>query len=238
MFGQIVNMIRRVVLSLFQLPQHCTKRLASTMRIPRPLFAWQLLLLSDVRAFGIQHPQVDGKSTQRLLSSTGGADKSLEAKDFSTEYHAPVMWKECIDSLLDCERSRVRGVDESENGDKEPLIFIDGTLGGGGHSAALLGRLDAGDILFGCDVDSEALETASERLARYMNHDGSVLPFFIPVHSNFGDLDSTVSQVKHPITEKVIVEEGVDGIILDLGVSSHQIDTAERGFAFMKVSES
>jgi 16S rRNA C1402 N4-methylase RsmH len=144
------------------------------------------------------------------------------------------MWKECVDSLLNCERSQARAGD-SDDSDKEPLIFIDGTLGGGGHSAALLQNLDAGDIVFGCDVDSEALETASNRLEKYMDHDGKELPFFIPVQSNFGELDSTVTEAKHPVTQQTIVEQGVDGILLDLGVSSHQIDTAERGFAFMKV---
>lgn len=234
------DMTRRGVLSLFKRSQDYTKQLFCTMRMSRPLFACQWLFVSNAAttsAFVTQHSQFRGKSTIRYLSSTGGIEKSPEDNVFSTEYHAPVMWKECVDSLLDCERSRSRGIQETDIRDMEPLIFIDGTLGGGGHSAALLENLDAGDILFGCDVDSEALETASERLKKYMDHDGSELPFFIPVHSNFGDLDYTVPQAQHPITQQTILEEGVDGILLDLGVSSHQIDTAERGFAFMKVSQ-
>lgn len=209
------------------------------MRMPQPLLLWQCLLLSkaaSTHAFGNHHSYFNGLS-RRFLSSTGETEKSLEDNEFSTEYHAPVMWKECIDSLLDCERSRAQA-DDSDDSDKEPLIFVDGTLGGGGHSAALLQKLGAGNIVFGCDVDSEALETASNRLEKYMNHDGKELPFFIPVQSNFGDLDSTVTEMKHPVTQETIVDGGVDGILLDLGVSSHQIDTAERGFAFMKVRQS
>jgi 16S rRNA (cytosine1402-N4)-methyltransferase len=134
------------------------------------------------------------------------------------------MCKECVDSLLQCQRA-----------DQElPLIFIDGTLGGGGHSAAILERLHPGDVLFGVDVDPVALATASERLAPYVSADPSKHPLFVPIQSNFRDLASVIPTILHPTTHEPIVKEGVDGILLDLGVSSHQIDTAERGFAFMK----
>lgn len=165
----------------------------------------------------------DQQTTSDEPSTTGEMETS-----FATKYHAPVMWRECINSMLGCKRS-VRD-------DGEPLIFVDGTLGGGGHSAALLERLQPGDIVFGCDVDQEALDTASQRLAAYMTEDTSKHPIFVPVQSNFCDLVAKLQTVVHPHTQQLILDknQGVDGILLDLGVSSHQIDTAERGFAFMK----
>lgn len=151
------------------------------------------------------------QSFSTLPSSRMRSGRSLFAtetspQDFSTEYHAPVMWKECIDALLSCERQSNR-------------IFVDGTLGGGGHSEALLRQLSADDVLYGCDVDPEAIATAEERLTEYILTDKNK-PTFISVNSNFANLVENL-----PVSQ-------VDGILLDLGVSSHQINEAERGFAF------
>jgi 16S rRNA (cytosine1402-N4)-methyltransferase len=141
--------------------------------------------------------------------------------EFASDYHSPVMVNECVEALVSCSRTQSR-------------IFVDGTLGGGGHSLAILQQLKPGDILFGCDVDPEAIETASDRLKEFMGHDNLEKPLFIPVESNFCNLATTLPIIMHPIHNSPIITDGVDGILLDLGVSSHQIDTAERGFAFLR----
>jgi 16S rRNA (cytosine1402-N4)-methyltransferase len=130
------------------------------------------------------------------------------------------MCKQCVDALLQCHRAK---------SGESSLIFVDGTLGGGGHSAAMLERLRPGDVLFGCDVDPAALNAASKRLAPFISPDTSKKPLFVPVQCNFRNL-ALISTIRHPITRVPI--EGVDGILLDLGTSSHQINTASRGFSF------
>jgi len=98
-------------------------------------------------------------------------------------------------------------------------IYLDGTLGGGGH-AALIARQCAPEngMLIGIDQDQEALEAAGRRLAEF----GATVRL---VHGNFADLD------RHLDTLAVT---GLDGFILDLGVSSHQLDSGERGFSFQQ----
>ena len=95
-------------------------------------------------------------------------------------------------------------------------VVIDGTLGGGGHAAAILERTGPDGILLGLDRDPDALRAASRRLAGYGDR-------FRAVHASFGDLDEAVAQAGLG---------SVDGVLLDLGVSSHQLDTAGRGFRF------
>ncbi len=93
---------------------------------------------------------------------------------------------------------------------KEGSVIVDGTLGGGGHSEALLER---GATVLGLDRDPAALAAARERLARFG-------PRFQAQEANFSELP------------RVLGERQVDGVLLDLGVSSHQLDTRERGFSF------
>lgn len=95
-------------------------------------------------------------------------------------------------------------------------IFVDGTLGGGGHSEAILGRLPKDGKLFGIDRDETALWAASERLQPFGDR-------FTAIHGNFFHMKSLLLQ-------RGIAR--VDGILLDLGVSSYQLDEPSRGFSY------
>lgn len=94
-------------------------------------------------------------------------------------------------------------------------VYVDCTAGGGGHSAAVLSELGANGRMVLIDRDPDAIEVLRERFA----NDGRV----IVVNDNFSNLSNILGELN---------VEAVDGIIADLGVSSHQLDTAERGFSF------
>lgn len=95
-------------------------------------------------------------------------------------------------------------------------IYVDGTLGGGGHSSLLLESVPDGSLVVGIDRDDEAIAAASARLRPF----GSK---FIAVRGNFFDMKELLSGIN---------VASVDGILLDLGVSSYQLDAAERGFSY------
>jgi 16S rRNA (cytosine1402-N4)-methyltransferase len=99
---------------------------------------------------------------------------------------------------------------------------IDGTLGGGGHAAALLTAIQPGGRLLGIDADPAALRAAEARLAALPAAADPPASYTL-VHGNFVNIGA----IAHTHTF-----DAVDGILLDLGVSSHQLDTAERGFSF------
>lgn len=123
-------------------------------------------------------------------------DRSAEPGDC---FHRPVMMEEVLERLQPAEGKR----------------FFDGTLGGGGHSEALL---RAGASVIACDQDLDAIAYASERLAEFGDR-------FRAVQGNFSEMDRILADAGI---------ETVDGILLDLGVSSHQLDAGERGFSFMR----
>jgi 16S rRNA (cytosine1402-N4)-methyltransferase len=100
---------------------------------------------------------------------------------------------------------------------KKDGIYVDCTLGGAGHSSHIVKRLSDEGLLIGIDQDKDALEAASKRLSEYAN--------VRYVHNNFYNIDEILEELKI---------EGVDGILADLGVSSYQLDNAERGFSYMQ----
>ena len=115
--------------------------------------------------------------------------------------HISVLLNECLE-----------GLNIKENG-----IYVDGTLGGAGHSSEILKKLSNEGRLIGIDQDTDALKAAKERLENYSN-----VTF---VHSNFSSIENVLNNLNI---------DGVDGILMDLGVSSYQLDEGERGFSYMK----
>lgn len=102
---------------------------------------------------------------------------------------------------------------------KKDGVYADGTLGGGGHSEKILERLSDKGLLIGIDRDIEAIEAAKERLKNYSN--------VIYENTNFKNIKEILQ--KNDI-------KNIDGAVLDLGVSSYQLDNADRGFSYIASS--
>lgn len=116
-------------------------------------------------------------------------------------FHVPVLYDEVIDGLSI----------------KPDGIYLDGTLGGGGHTRGILERLTTGRLIAN-DKDADAIENAKDKLSDYADKITYVHDDYKNIIAHLDDL-----QIKD-----------LDGILLDLGVSSYQIDTAERGFSYVK----
>ena len=114
--------------------------------------------------------------------------------------HISVLLQECIDNL-----------NLKENG-----VYLDGTLGGGGHTLHILESMPTASVL-AIDKDCDALVAAGNRLAQYSNR-------IKYIHDDFHNAPEHIDRY-YP--------DGIDGALLDLGVSSYQIDTADRGFSYM-----
>lgn len=128
-------------------------------------------------------------------------NSTLSTNDKTKTVHIPVLFTESINAL---------SIDP--NG-----VYVDGTLGGAGHAAAIAEQLSPKGTFIGIDVDSDAIMRAQERLAIY-----SCKKHF--VHDNFRNLHAILSKCKI---------ESVSGILLDLGWSSFQIEDATRGLSFL-----
>lgn len=116
--------------------------------------------------------------------------------------HQPVMLQRCVDLLAPAL-------------EREGAVAIDGTLGMGGHTEAILEQCPQARVV-GIDRDTDAIALASERLARFGDR-------FIPHHAEYDDIAGALDAAG---------ADAADGILMDLGVSSLQIDEAERGFSY------
>lgn len=114
--------------------------------------------------------------------------------------HIPVMLEPCLELL---------NIQQRPDG-----LFVDGTLGGGGHTFEILSRTHA--TVVGIDRDWDALRAAGQRLAVFGDR-------FVPLHGNYANIVSLLQSIGR---------EKVDGVLMDLGVSSYQLDNPERGFSF------
>ena len=121
-------------------------------------------------------------------------------KEPEVEYHKPVLFDEVMENII-------------SEGD---AVYVDCTLGGGGHTEGMLERSSAESKVIGIDQDKEAINFAKERLKKY----GNKIEIF---QDNFRNLDTVIYLAGH---------NKVDRILMDIGVSSNQLDNLERGFSY------
>ena len=119
--------------------------------------------------------------------------------------HYTVMKNEAVNAL-ECEKNT------------EGLVYIDATLGGGGHSELILQKIKPSDKLIAFDIDDDAINAASERLKKYKN--------LIIVKDSYTNIKKVLQDLK--------IDKITGGILFDLGASYHQLTKAERGFSFSK----
>lgn len=121
-------------------------------------------------------------------------------EDIISEYHIPVLYRECLDNLV-----------INKDG-----IYLDCTLGGGGHSEGILKELSEKGRLVSIDQDQQAIDFAKKRLEKYGNK-------WQVFKNNFENLDTVLYMAGY---------DKIDGILMDIGVSSTQLDDPERGFSY------
>ncbi|MDX1439495.1 MAG: 16S rRNA (cytosine(1402)-N(4))-methyltransferase RsmH [Rubricoccaceae bacterium] len=147
-------------------------------------------------------PRSHRPSRRGKRSAERPVSRTVDPLRYASVYHAPVMAAEVLEGLV-----------WAPDG-----LYVDATLGGGGHSEAILAATAPLGRVIGIDQDADALEAAADRL-----EDAAQEGRFSVLKGNFRDLGRLLKEAG---------VDQVDGILLDLGVSSHQIDEASRGFAF------
>jgi len=150
-----------------------------------------------------------------LLNKQAHSEAATAGVEDGVFYHDPVMLKECLQGLRLETGKELNAVGEIRaNG-----VFVDCTMGGGGHSYAIATRLNADGALHSFDRDEDAVAFASKRLAPVTN--GDAKPKF------------TIHPVPFAQLGEEIEENVLDGVLYDLGISSHQVDDSTRGFTFV-----
>jgi 16S rRNA (cytosine1402-N4)-methyltransferase len=160
------------------------------------------LAMAPLLGFGASWRAAHSAVSCRAVAGLGGGS----AHSYGTEYHTPVACAEVVQWLV-----------TDKNG-----LYVDCTLGGGGHSHAMLDFLNPGGQVIGVDQDPEALEFASSRLEEYVKSGQ-----FVALNSNFSRCENAVLRCARSRGQS-----GVQGMLFDLGVSSHQLDCCSRGFSF------
>ena len=171
--------------------------------------------VSRMQKTGARHASsVNGAGSERETSAnerSAGAQTDVsggaDLERFAVDYHKPVLPREVFGCFHPVEKR----------------WFLDMTLGGAGHAEMLLA---AGACVVGIDQDAEALVHAERRLAPYGRR-------FRPVHGSFAGAVELLEQARGVVGNQDVPEK-FDGILMDLGVSSHQLDAPERGFSFLR----
>lgn len=137
-----------------------------------------------------------------MTDTPSSTDSNASSQAYASTYHAPVMAREVCTGLITAREG----------------VYVDATAGGGGHTEALLDALAPAGQVVAVDQDPEALDAVRDRLSEAVDAERLHL-----VRGNFRNLPSLLHDAGF---------DAIDGILLDLGVSSHQIDVPERGFSF------
>jgi 16S rRNA (cytosine1402-N4)-methyltransferase len=238
------------------IPPPSRRKEADERRPPKKLSRKQRELIEFQK---LEQQQLEQQEEQQPPSSSSSSDPSpitiaIPLKSYASDFHSPVMVNEVLAAMFGTHLHLRSSSSSSEDNAPKPAddqaklqVYIDCTLGGGGHSQAILehlNRIHATDteessaqpkfILIGVDRDPEALKVASERLKVY-----SSKKQFAVVHSTFATLSSDKVQtaIANALShgdQKKAPDYEVQSMLIDLGVSSHQIDESERGFSYMR----
>jgi 16S rRNA (cytosine1402-N4)-methyltransferase len=163
-----------------------------------------MILLIRIESIGIKSKKIINRIISPILYNNIH-NKYIDREEY--DYHLPVMLNECCNNLCI----------------KEDGIYVDCTMGGGGHTKEILER---GGNVIGLDQDPDAIAKTSSKLSKYIESGKLEI-----IQTNFRFIEDAIKKSKI-ISMKMKETKLVDGVLMDLGISSHQIDEPSRGFSF------